>query len=53
MTKPKPQSANEKPQGERFKEAAQRLIDAGELNPTEAERIIDSIIRSASRAEKL
>ena len=28
-------------QGERFRREAQRLIDAGELNPTEADEVLD------------
>ena len=32
-------------QSERFKKDAQELIDAGELNPTEADRALERIIR--------
>jgi polyhydroxyalkanoate synthesis regulator phasin len=35
-------------QSERFKRDAQRLVDAGELNPTEADKALDSIVRKAS-----
>jgi hypothetical protein len=31
-------------QGERFRQEAQRLIDAGELSPTEAERALDRLV---------
>ena len=34
-------------QSARFKREAQRLIDAGELNPTEAEAAVDKIVRKA------
>jgi len=32
-------------QSERFKQEAQKLIDAGELNPTDAEILMDSAIK--------
>jgi polyhydroxyalkanoate synthesis regulator phasin len=32
-------------QSERFKNDAQELIDAGELNPDEAERVVDRLVR--------
>lgn len=32
-------------QSQRFKAEAQRLIDAGELNPTAAEAAVDRLIR--------
>jgi hypothetical protein len=35
-------------QSERFKREAQRLIDAGELNPTEADEAIERILRQSS-----
>jgi len=34
-------------QSERFKRDAQRLIDAGELNPTEANEALDRLVRNA------
>jgi hypothetical protein len=37
-----------KEQSERFKSEAERLIAAGELNPTEAEAAMDRIIREAA-----
>lgn len=35
-------------QSERFKLEAQRLIDAGELNPIEAQKRLDQMIRKAA-----
>lgn len=32
-------------QSEKFKREAQRLIDAGELNPTDADAALDRLIR--------
>jgi polyhydroxyalkanoate synthesis regulator phasin len=43
--KAKPESPAE--QSERFKRDAQRLIDAGELNPTEADEALDGLVRSS------
>ena len=34
-------------QSARFKRDAQKLIDAGELNPTEAEAALDKLLRRA------
>lgn len=34
-------------QSERFKRDAQRLVDAGELIPTDAERALDKLVRRA------
>jgi hypothetical protein len=34
-------------QSERFKREAQRLIDAGELNPTEANAALDGLVKRA------
>jgi hypothetical protein len=34
-------------QSERFKRDAQRLIDAGELNPTDAEEAVGRIVRAS------
>ncbi len=36
-------------QSERFKREAQKLIDAGELNPTEAEAALDRVVRQERR----
>jgi hypothetical protein len=41
--KQKPESQAE--QSERFKREAQRLIDAGELSPTDAEAALDKLVR--------
>ena len=41
----KPESQNE--QSERFRRDAQKLIDAGELNPTEADAALDALVRRA------
>jgi hypothetical protein len=38
-------------QSEAFKREAQRLIDVGELNPTDAEAAVDKVVR-ASRSPK-
>jgi len=35
-------------QSARFKKEVERLIEAGELNPTEAEEALDKMVRSAS-----
>ncbi len=36
-------------QSERFKREAQRLIDAGELSPTDADAAMDRLVRHQSR----
>jgi polyhydroxyalkanoate synthesis regulator phasin len=42
-----------KEQSDRFEREVQRLIDAGELNPTEADRTLDELVRrSASLGPK-
>lgn len=38
-----------KEQSERFKKEAQKLIDAGELSPTDAEKVLDGLIRDQRR----
>lgn len=44
---PKKQNAEtQAEQSERFKREAQKLIDAGELSPTEADGVMDKILRS-------
>ena len=35
-------------QSKRFREEAQKLIDAGELNPTEADAAMDRLVRKAA-----
>lgn len=42
----KPETPEE--QSERFRREAQKLIDAGELNPTEGAKALDRIIRHRS-----
>ena len=51
MPKKKPGMTPEE-QSERFKRDAQRLIDAGELNPTEADEMVDSLTRSLAPEPK-
>lgn len=46
MPKKKPGMTPEE-QSQKFKDAAQKLIDAGELNPTDAERAMDRVIDKA------
>ncbi len=46
-----PKKANEETQAEqskRFKKDAQRLVDAGELNLTDADNALDHLVRRAS-----
>ena len=47
MPKKKPGMTPEE-QSERFKADAQRMIDAGELSPTDAEAALDSVVRKAT-----
>jgi polyhydroxyalkanoate synthesis regulator phasin len=35
-------------QSERFKQEAERLIDAGELSPTEADAVLDALVRKSA-----
>jgi len=44
--KQNPQSQSE--QSERFKREAQKLIDAGELNPTDADKALDNLVRKGA-----
>jgi polyhydroxyalkanoate synthesis regulator phasin len=37
-----------KEQAKRFQDEAQKLIDAGELNPTEAEEAVDRLVSRSS-----
>lgn len=46
MPKKKPGMTSEE-QSERFKAEVKRRIDAGELNPTEADAAFESILRNA------
>ena len=36
-----------KEQAKRFQDEAQKLIDAGELNPTEAEEAVDKLVKGS------
>lgn len=40
-----PPPRDQKEQSERFLAAVQALVDAGELNPTEAEVLLDTFVR--------
>ena len=44
-TKKNPETQAE--QSNRFKKDAQKLVDAGELNPTDAERALDKLVRKS------
>jgi hypothetical protein len=49
---PKKQNAESQgEQSERFKREAQKLIDAGELNPTEADEKVESLLTGARPAK--
>ena len=50
---PKKQNAESaKEQSNRFEREAQRLIDAGELNPTEADAAVDNLVRRSKNKSK-
>ena len=49
MTKKKPKGAGVTSQSDRFKEAAQRLIDGGELSPIEADAALEQMVKGAKR----
>ena len=49
MPKKKPGMTPEE-QSERFRREAERLIAAGELNPTEAEPAVDRLVRTKAKA---
>lgn len=51
MPKKKPGMTPEE-QSERFKADAGKLIEAGELNPTEAEAALDSLVRRATKLRR-
>ena len=44
---PRKNPESPKEQSERFKRDAQKLIDAGELNPTEADKALDGLVKRA------
>lgn len=39
-------------QSERFRREAQKLIDAGELSPTEGDALLDKLVRKAASPPK-
>jgi hypothetical protein len=51
MPKKKPGMTPEQ-QSESFKAKARELIDAGELNPTDADRAMDRLVRTAAKLRK-
>jgi len=51
MPKKKPGMTPEE-QSEKFREAVRELVDAGELNPTEADEMVDSLTRSLAPEPK-
>lgn len=46
------QAETQAEQSARFKADAQRLIDAGELNPTEADKLFEALLREAIKASR-
>jgi len=46
MPKKKPGMTPEE-QSQKFKDVAQKLIDAGELNPIDADKAVDRVVRKA------
>ena len=51
MPKKKKQETQEE-QSERFRKAVQKLIEDGELNPTEADEAVDVMLNTASKLRK-
>lgn len=47
----KAKTETDQEQSERFKREAQKLIDAGELSPTEAERALDSLVARGAKGK--
>lgn len=47
----KQKQETQKEQSERFKKAVQDMIDAGELNPTEAESRLDALTSRSARTD--
>lgn len=52
MPKKKPGGMTPEQQSEKFRETVRELIDAGELNPTEADKAIDALLRRGAQTEK-
>ena len=50
MPKKKAQETQEE-QSERFRKAVRDLVDAGELNPTEADKRLDSLVKQATQKQ--
>lgn len=50
MTK-KPRKESQKEQSARFEKAVQDMIDAGELNPTEADEAFENVIKHVSHTQ--
>ena len=48
----KKQQETPEEQSERFQKEAQRLIDAGELNPTETEAAVDRIVSQTAQSKR-
>lgn len=48
MMPKKERQESQEEQSERFKREAQKLIDAGELSPTEGDRALDALVRQAA-----
>ena len=48
--KKEPESQSE--QSARFRAEVERLIAAGELNPTEADKTLDSLVRNSETSKK-
>lgn len=50
---PKPKPDEDPDQSKRFLEVAREMQSAGELNPTEGERVLDALVKkTAARAAK-
>ncbi len=47
----KPNKADEKPQIERFREAVRNMVTAGELNPTEADEALSTLVLKTASNE--
>lgn len=45
----KAKTETDQEQSQRFKREAQKLIDAGELSPTEAQEALDSLVRRSAK----
>ncbi len=43
----KKQKETPEEQAGRFREEVQKLVDAGELNPTEADEVLDRLVKSS------